>query len=62
MRRGWLGYAANASDWAFFTSAICNTRLHKRSVNRVLSMIEAWLDGSCRDTIKRSSSAEFYGI
>lgn len=37
-------YAANASDQAFFTSAVCNTRLRKRSVNRVLSVIVAWLD------------------
>ena len=45
MGRGWLGYAANASDQAFFASAVCNTRLHKRSVNRVLSVIGAWFDG-----------------
>ncbi len=41
MRRGRLGYATNASDQAFFASAVYNTRLHKRSVNRVLSVIEA---------------------
>lgn len=44
MGGGRLGYAANASDQAFFTSAVCNTRLRERSVNRVLSVIEAWLD------------------
>ncbi|WP_298782688.1 hypothetical protein [uncultured Campylobacter sp.] len=44
MRRNRLGYAANASDQAFFTSAVCNTRLRERSVNRVLSVIEAWLN------------------
>ncbi len=43
MGGGRLGYATNASDQAFFASAVCNTRLHKRSVNRVLSVIEAWL-------------------
>ena len=35
-------YAANASDQAFFASAVCNTRLRERSVNMVLSVIEAW--------------------
>ena len=45
MRRGRLGYAANASDQAFFASAVCNTRLRERSVNRVLSVIGAWFDG-----------------
>lgn len=34
----------NASDQAFFTSAVCNTHLRKRSVNRVLSVIEAWFN------------------
>ncbi|MFC2527553.1 MAG: hypothetical protein ACFNVQ_00535 [Campylobacter sp.] len=45
MGGGRLGYATNASDQAFFTSAVCNTRLRERSVNRVLSAIRAWFDG-----------------
>ncbi len=44
MGRGRLGYATNASDQAFFTSAVCNTRLRECSVNRVLSVIEAWFN------------------
>lgn len=44
MRRDQLGYTTNASDWAFFTSAVCNTRLREHSVNRVLSVIEAWFN------------------
>lgn len=27
-----------------FASAVCNTRLRERSVNRVLSVIEAWFN------------------
>ena len=44
MGGGRLGYATNASDQAFFASAVCNTRLRERSVNRVLSVIEAWFN------------------
>ena len=28
----------------FFASAVCNTRLRERSVNRVLGVIEAWFN------------------
>ena len=45
MRRGRLRYTPpNAFDQAFFASAVCNIHLCERSVNRVLSAIEAWLN------------------
>ena len=44
MRRDRLGYVAKRLRSGFFASAVCNTRLRERSVNRVLSVIGAWLD------------------
>lgn len=44
MRRDRLGYTAKRLRSGFFASAVCNTHLCERSVNRALSVIEAWLD------------------
>ena len=44
MGRDRLGYAAKRLRSGFFASAVCNTRLRERPVNRVLSVIEAWFN------------------